>query len=428
VGFVQVGEPYRAAGRVAELAAGFPARALRLVGVTGTNGKTTTAYLMRDILRRAGHKTGMVGTIVYDCGDTVLPADRTTPTPFELQAILARCRDAGCAYASLEVSSHALDQGRLGTARFAGALFTNLTREHLDYHKEMDHYFAAKRLLFDEYLEPGGVAMVNLDARFLDVRYGNRLRREVAERRPDVTVLTFGASRDSDYRTDALQTSLAGIRMTLETPGGRLELASPLHGRFNAENLAGGAALLLALGVAPEAVVQAVGAFQGAPGRLQQIVARQDIRVFVDYAHTDDALRNVLGALRDLKPRRLVALFGCGGGRDRGKRPLMGKAVAEFADWIVVSSDNPRDEEPELIINDACCGIPATAHCTRETDRRQAIERVIAEARPGDVIVVAGKGHEDYQEIKGVKYPFDDVTEVTAALRRHGLLPEAPGA
>ncbi len=414
---VLVRDAYAAAGVVAEVAAGRPASGLRLLGITGTNGKTTSAYLLRHLLRRAGRTVGMIGTVEYDLGDgRTLDAERTTPTPFELQRLLAGMGEANCTEVVAEASSHALDQRRFGSARFAGALFTNLTGDHRDYHPTEEHYFAAKCRLFEECLAPGAPAVVNLDD-----SYGVKLLKRLARRPGERSPVTFGFAEEAAVRIVDCRFNLDGLRFGLRTAQGTLSIASPMLGRFNASNIAGVAALALADGFDPALLVAAVADFQGAPGRLQVVSGAGAVRAVVDYAHTDDALKNVLVTLRALKPRRLTVVFGCGGDRDRSKRPRMGKVAAELADRLFVTSDNPRGEPPERIINDICCGIHGPLPCTRLVDRGEAIRIAIAEAQPGELVLIAGKGHENYQEIAGVKHPFDDVEQVRAALAARGM-------
>lgn len=408
-----VREAYPAAGRIAECAAGYPARNLRLLGVTGTNGKTTCAYLLRHILRAYGQVTGMVGTVCYDLGRHQLDADRTTPTPFELQDLFAAMVEDGCTWAVLEMSSHALVQRRAGTARFAGALFTNLTGDHLDYHKTMDAYFEAKALLFSEYLLPGAPAVINTDD-----PYGARLAERLGGV-PGACVLTVG-SRAADVVWEDVALGFDGCRFGLRLGGEHVDIVSPLIGQHNVANLTCAAALAHACGIPAPLIGTALRACRGAPGRLQAIASPQGYAAYVDYAHTDDALDNVLRALRALSPRRLLVVFGCGGDRDRTKRPRMGAVAARLADRVYVTSDNPRTEEPERIIAEILAGMPAGSQPQVYPDRREAIRTAVAEARAGDLILVAGKGHEPYQEIQGHKHPFDDLDEVRRAM---GLQP-----
>lgn len=403
--------PYRALGLIAEAAAGFPARELRLAAVTGTNGKTTTAYLLRDIFRAAALRSGMLGTVEYDTGDgKPRPADRTTPTPFQLQNLLLQMRDNHVDIAALEVSSHALEQQRLGTARCHVAIFTNLTEDHLDYHHDMETYFQAKKLLFTRHLAPDAPAVINADD-----PYGTRLAREL--RQP---VVTFSSRTDSgiDVRVVRLNLTAHGTSFTLFMPDGTAwDVTTPLTGAYNAANVTGAVIAARALGLPRDTVLSAVAHCTGAPGRMQQIPVPDNLfSVFVDYAHTDDALKNVLLSLRSLHPHALTVLFGCGGDRDRTKRPLMAQATEKYADNVIVTSDNPRTEKPDDIIQDITAGFTGAARVTTIADRHIAIQTAINNACPGDIILLAGKGHEDYQEVNGLKSHFNDAEEAANAI------------
>ncbi|MFA5206435.1 MAG: UDP-N-acetylmuramoyl-L-alanyl-D-glutamate--2,6-diaminopimelate ligase, partial [Lentisphaeria bacterium] len=350
-------------------------------------------------------------------------ADRTTPTPFEVQALLAEMRANGLRDAVLEVSSHSLAQRRLGAARFAGAIFTNLTGDHLDYHHTMEEYFAAKQRLFTEALEPGAPAVINVDDPW-GATLAAGLAALPANAAPRVIPLSQGDAGRTGVRLCGLRTGAAGTEFTLDFAGGVLpggapravELRSPLAGVFNGYNLAGAAVLALALGLPETAIREALAACPGAPGRLEPVHSPAGWTAFVDYAHSDDALDNVLRTLRDLRPRRLVVVFGCGGDRDRTKRPRMGAAAARHADLIFLTSDNPRTEDPEAILREIQTGIPAGTPCRVLADRREAIRAAVAAAGPGDLLLLAGKGHEPYQERNGIKSHFNDREELAAAI------------
>jgi UDP-N-acetylmuramoyl-L-alanyl-D-glutamate--2,6-diaminopimelate ligase len=375
---------------------GDPTAELDVIGITGTNGKTTTAFLVRHLLEAAGRQTGLLGTVKRVVGGVEEEVERTTPEAIDLQETFRRMHDGGDSAAAMEVSSHALELGRVAGIRFACRVFTNLTQDHLDFHETMDAYFAAKRRLFEE----PGLSVVNVDD-----EYGRRIAAEVG-------AVTFGIERDADYRARAIEFDVMGSRFLLESPQGELRIESPLPGLFNVQNVLGAVAAVRSLGV--EQI--SLGGFGGVPGRFETVDEGQDFGVLVDYAHTPDSLENVLRAAGEVARGRLHVVFGAGGDRDRGKRPLMGDAARRLADRVLVTSDNPRSEQPEAIIDEVMEGAGPDAE--REVDRRRAIARVIEEAEAGDVVVIAGKGHEQGQEFEnGRKEPFDDVTVAREALR-----------
>ncbi|MEA2419769.1 MAG: UDP-N-acetylmuramoyl-L-alanyl-D-glutamate--2,6-diaminopimelate ligase [Thermoleophilaceae bacterium] len=379
---------------------GDPTAELDVVGITGTNGKTTTAFLVRHLLEAGGRQSGLLGTVKRVVGGREEEVERTTPEAIDLQATFRSMLDGGDRACAMEVSSHALELGRVAGIRFACRVFTNLTQDHLDFHETMDAYYAAKRRLFDE----PGPAVVNLDD-----EYGRRLAAEIGG-------ITFAIERDADYRAVDVEFDLMGSRFMCRAPGGELELSSPLPGLFNVQNVLGAVAATHALGVPLDAIAAALPSFGRVPGRFEPVDEHQDFGVLVDYAHTPEALENVLRAARPVTEGRLHVVFGAGGDRDRGKRPLMGEAARRLADRVLVTSDNPRSEEPDSIIDEVMQGAGPDAE--RITDRRRAIARAIETAGPGDVVVIAGKGHEQGQEFEnGRKEPFDDVTVVREALR-----------
>ena len=400
---------------------GRPGDALRLAAVTGTNGKTTVSYLVEACLAAAGVPAGVLGTITHRWPGAERPATHTTPESTEVQGLLAEARAAGARAVVMEVSSHALAQERVAGLRFAVAGFTNLTRDHLDYHGDMDGYFAAKRRLFTEHLAPEAVAVVNARD-----PWGAKLADQLG---PGRRVWRYGTRSEDALRADEITLGLAGIAASLQTPLGPLSLRSPLVGLHNVENLLCAVGMALGLGVPTEAVARGLAASHGAPGRLERIDG-PGFPVFVDYAHTDDALARALDALRALSPRRLLAVFGCGGDRDRGKRPLMGAAAGRAADLTIVTSDNPRTEDPLRIVGEILPGVEQAgrrrlsaaeavageAGYVVEPDRRAALELAVACARPGDAVLVAGKGHEDYQLVGTEKRHFDDREEARRAL------------
>jgi UDP-N-acetylmuramoyl-L-alanyl-D-glutamate--2,6-diaminopimelate ligase len=380
---------------------GDPTAHLRVVGVTGTNGKTTSCFLVRELLEAGGIQTALLGTVKSVIGGVEAPLSRTTPEAIELQGAFARMREAGDAACAMEVSSHALELHRADAIRWSAAVFTNLTQDHLDFHPTMEDYFVAKRRLFEA---SPGVAVVNVDD-----PYGRRLAGEL-------DVVTFGIDHDADVRATDLRSTLTGS--TFRVDG--IELRTPLPGRFNVSNVLGAVAVARALGVDDATIAEALPRAGRVPGRFEPVDEGQGFAVLVDYAHTPDSLENVLRAARELiqsPPARVIVAFGAGGDRDRGKRPLMGEIAARLADEVVVTSDNPRSEDPEAILGDILAGIHGREVRT-EVDRRQAIRDAVGLAREGDVVVIAGKGHEQGQEFEGGrKLPFDDVAEAREALR-----------
>ncbi len=390
-----------AMARMGALLAGNPSEHMTVVGITGTNGKTTSAYLTQSVLQAAGLQCGLIGTIELRVGGHSSVPTHTTPESVEIQALLARMRAAGDTACAMEVSSHALAQHRVAGLRFAATLFTNLTRDHLDYHGDEESYFQAKRMLFappaDEGDAPPGAAN-------LDDAAGRRLASEFP-------MLGYSVDRpDADVVPDDLRMSASGFTARVRTPRGPVDIASPLRGRFNVENVLGVVAVGEILGLSHDAVAAGIAAVRGVPGRMEPIEEGQSFQVLVDYAHTPDSLENVLRTTRDLAgDGRLIVLFGCGGDRDTGKRPQMGAIGRAMSDLCIVTSDNPRSEDPDAIIAQIVAGAAdGTAQLLVQTDRRAAIVMAIDAARAGDVVVIAGKGHESGQEVAGVVTPFDD--------------------
>lgn len=401
-------------GRLAERFHGNPSRRLRLIGVTGTNGKTTVAFMIRHLLNAAGQRCGLISTIEIDNGQTARPATLTTPGACELSEIFADMVGHGCTHAVMECSSHALDQGRCDAISFDAAVFTNLSGDHLDYHQSMQAYAAAKAKLF-ELLGPRGVGVVNRD----DPHW----RQMIDPCAGRVAEFSGRGNVDAQYTGKAARMTgtFTGIDMLL--PVGRICARSPLVGRHNVQNVMAGLAAVIELGMDPHAAVEAVATMPPVPGRLQRIgAADAPLTVLVDYAHTDDALGNVLEALRPLLPEGagLGVLFGCGGDRDPTKRPRMAKVACELADYVVITSDNPRTEEPGRIIQQIIDGVAEAdrGRVTSIADRREAIGHIIDSAGERDIVLIAGKGHEDYQITGTTKQPFDDRVEAGEALRR----------
>jgi UDP-N-acetylmuramoyl-L-alanyl-D-glutamate--2,6-diaminopimelate ligase len=378
---------------------GDPTARLEVVGITGTNGKTTTAFLLRELLEADGRQTALLGTVKGIVGGVELEQARTTPEAIDLQAGFARMLAEGDRACVMEVSSHALELHRADSIHWAAALFTNLTQDHLDFHPDMEAYFAAKRRLF----EAGPpVRVVNVDD-----AYGRRLARELGD------VTTIAIDREADLRATDVTMTMSGARFTV----GGMRLRSPLPGRFNVLNVLGAVAVARALGVGDATIERALPNAAPVPGRFQPVDEGQPFAVLVDYAHTPDSLENVLRAARELTRGRVIVTFGAGGDRDRGKRPLMGAAAAALADEVIVTSDNPRSEDPEAIIAEIVGGIER-ADVRVAADRREAIAQALGLAGDGDVVVIAGKGHEQGQEFAdGRKEPFDDVTVAREALR-----------
>ncbi len=399
---------------LAELAVAYfdrPAEALRIAGITGTNGKTTTAFLIQHICDTAMLRCGMLGTVHYQIGDKILPAARTTPDALEVQAMLAQMRDAGCKSAVLEVSSHAIVQQRVRGVDFDAAVFTNLTQDHLDYHGSMDAYFEAKAGFMtglDQQRFKVGTAIVNVDDRFGAQLY-DRLQQG------GIKTIPFGLGARAEFRASNCRTDLHGSSFQLDATGRSWLVRLPLIGMFNISNALAAIAATHAMGVDVRTAVLALAQAPAVPGRMQAIPGKRSFRVFVDYAHTEDALRNALRTLRDLQPNRIITVFGCGGDRDNTKRPLMGAAAEAGSDWCIITSDNPRSESPSLIAQNIVSGMRRN-NFEVELDRKKAIALAIELAGPRDIVLIAGKGHEITQETAGRMEPFDDVAIATSAV------------
>jgi UDP-N-acetylmuramoyl-L-alanyl-D-glutamate--2,6-diaminopimelate ligase len=401
---IQVADVRQAMAPAAAHFYGDPTRGLQTIGVTGTNGKTTTAFLVRSLLEADGRQTGLLGTVKSVIGGVEHPVVRTTPEAIDLQRTFRHMLESGDRACAIEVSSHALELHRADAIHFAAAIFTNLTQDHLDFHPTMEDYFAAKRRLFAPGLAKH--AVINVDD-----EYGGRIASDVPH------AITFALdSENATYRATNVETGLGGSRFTVHGPDGATELTSPLRGRFNVYNVLGAVATARALEVPLETAVNAISTAGHVPGRFEPVDEGQDFAVLVDYAHTPDSLENVLSAARQLAEGHVHVVFGCGGDRDRGKRPLMGEIARRLADRVIVTSDNPRSEDPEAIIEEILEG---SGHdVEHNSDRRAAIESAIAGAGAGDVVVIAGKGHEQGQEFAGGrKIPFDDVTVAREVLR-----------
>jgi UDP-N-acetylmuramoyl-L-alanyl-D-glutamate--2,6-diaminopimelate ligase len=404
--WIQLAQARVALARMACTVQRDPSHTLAVTGVTGTNGKTTVAGLFRDVLQAAGRKTGLISTVEYAYGERVIAASRTTPDCCELQGLLAAMRNDGCQAAVMEVSSHALDQHRTGGLRFAAAAFTNLTRDHFDYHHDFETYFLAKRRLFDQLAaeNPGAPAVINRDD-----PYGVRLLAHAADL--GLRPIAYGMTDAAEIHASAIALDSQGTQFTLSTPEGTVELASALLGRYNVANMLCVAGLALAAKVPFDTLVKTLTSAKPRWGRLEKVETPHPASIFVDYAHTDDALKNVLATLREIAKRRLIVVFGCGGDRDRAKRPLMGQVASALADIVIVTSDNPRTEDPRAIIAEVVAGISGKPFHV-EPDRRAAIAMALQCAGVGDIVLVAGKGHETYQETNHHMTAFDDRAEV----------------
>lgn len=403
VTFVQVADARVALANVAQRYYKFPDREMTVIGVTGTNGKTSVTHLLKHFLN-GDQRVGLLGTISYDLGARTVPSFRTTPEALDIYGMMAQMRDAGCRHAVLEVSSHGIDQERVHGLQFGAAVFTNLTRDHLDYHKTLEEYFAVKTRLFTGGTgAPPKVSVVNLDDPY-GVQLAAKLSAEVAATK----VVTFGESPAAQVRADNIEFAATRTTFRLVWPGGTMEIDAPLVGRYNVSNLLAAVATAWGLGRDPVVFLARLRAFKGVPGRMERIDEGQSFNVLVDYAHTDDALRNALGMLRAITPGRLLVVFGCGGNRERTHRPLMTRAVQEFADFAVATADNPRTEQVARIFEDMQTGVTAPEKITWIEDRRRAISLALDLAKPGDCVLIAGKGHESTQEFADTVFPFDD--------------------
>ncbi len=415
--FIQVADARAALARAARRVHRTPDRDLAVVGITGTNGKTTVAHLVKLFLEEQT-RVGLLGTISYDLGARTVPSFKTTPEAPDIFHLLAQMRDAGCREAVMEVSSHGIDQRRVLGLEFAAAVFTNLTQDHLDYHETLEAYFQVKARLFTG--ETGvvpPVSVVNIDdahgRRLLDMIPANTSR-----------VVTYGESAEAQIRAEDVELGFKETVFTLVWPEGRARVRSPVLGRYNVSNVLAAAATAYGLGRNPHAFLARLAVFPGVPGRMERIEEGQAFNVLVDYAHTDDALRNALGMLRAITPGRLLCVFGCGGNRDRAKRPLMVRAVEDCSDLALVTADNPRGETVAAIFDDMRVGVTRPEKFTWIEDRRRAISLALDMCRPGDCLLVAGKGHETYQEFTDTITPFDDRQVVRELIQLKRLRPQ----
>jgi UDP-N-acetylmuramoyl-L-alanyl-D-glutamate--2,6-diaminopimelate ligase len=407
---VRVPSSTRALATIAANRFGRPADAMTMIAVTGTNGKTTTTFLAEALAQAAGGAPGVIGTVTYRYGTKSYQAPFTTPTPLVLHATLAEMRAAGVTHVAMEASSHALELGRLDGVRFRVAAFTNLTQDHLDFHGTMQAYAESKAKLFREHLTDGGVGVINMDN-----EWGGFMLQEVRGR-----ALAVSTSGVPDVLVMRSQQTVDGIDAELMTPIGAVRVRSPLIGAFNLENLAVGVGIGVGLGLDAATIARGLGSVRGVPGRVERVDHDRGFGIFVDYAHTPDALERVMAALRPLTRGRLIVVFGCGGDRDKTKRPKMGLAVARDADLPIVTSDNPRTEDPQAIVDMIVEGVRQVRGdgFVVEIDRRRAIGAAVEAARPGDIVLIAGKGHEDYQIVGKEKQHFDDREEARAAVAK----------
>lgn len=395
-----------------------PSQTLKLIGVTGTNGKTTTTYLIEQILNDQSKPTGVIGTIERRYAGKSFPMTSTTPQTLQLQSYLGEMRDAGTQYCAIEVSSHALEQGRVKGCRFRTAVFTNLTQDHLDYHETMSRYAAVKGLFFSRL---GNVyASTENERSYAVLNADDALSAEYAELTA-AEVITYAIDKEADVRATNIRITAQGTTFHVDTFRGEQDITLQMAGKFNVYNALAAISAVLLEGVELEAIAHSLSKIPGVPGRVEAVNAGQDFAVIVDYAHTPDGLENVLRAIQQFAENRIICVFGCGGDRDRSKRPLMGNIAVKYADYAIITSDNPRSEPPESILKDIEAGLISSrvdpSFYKLIVDRKEAIEKAVEMASLGDVVLIAGKGHETYQDINGVKYPFDDRKVAKAAIR-----------
>ncbi len=394
---------------------GDPSARMDVVGITGTNGKTTTTYLLDSIMRHAGKKTGVIGTVATCIGDEQIQASRTTPESAELQKLLAEMADSHVEHVSMEVSSHAIDLSRIDGVTFGAVAFTNLTQDHLDYHRSMENYLAAKKRLFTDFKVKARVIDINTDV-------GLRLASELSA---DYDILTVGCAEEASIRAKKIEPQPHGTYFTLDTPTGEAYVTLPLPGAYNVDNALVAAGCAYGLGIDVETIAEALSEAPQVPGRLERIIAGQPFEVVVDYAHTPDSLEKALKAMRAATQGNVIVVFGCGGDRDPGKRPIMGKVAGTFADIAIATSDNPRGEDVIAILLQVEDGLRASGgKFNTEVDRRHAIERACLLAKPGDCVLIAGKGHEDYQVFAHHTVHFDDREVARESLKKLGYYPD----
>lgn len=408
--WVRVDDERLALARLADGFYGHPSRKLHMTGITGTNGKTTTAYILKNILEVGGRRAGLLTTVEYVIGGRTMPAVRTTPEAPDLQSMLVQMLEAGCDSAVMEVSSHSLMQKRVEGVEYDIAVFSNLSRDHLDYHETMEKYFQAKKVLFAGLgsSEKSASAVINVDD-----PYGRRICDVLAD---NVQSIKYGIDTKADVMASGIKLTHDGTEFCLESPWGRVDVRLNLLGRFNISNALAAMSAAGCAGVSPEVMASAMAGLKKVPGRLETIKSPYGFQVFVDYAHTDDALEKVLTVLREITRNRLIVIFGCGGNRDKTKRPKMGEVAGRLADYTIITSDNPRREDPKVIINEIEAGFSSSSSYEVIKDRREAIRVGLEIAEAGDLVLVAGKGHENYQELENTIIPFDDRQVIREAL------------
>ncbi len=395
--FIKVKDTRQALARIASEFSGNPSSKIKVIGVTGTNGKTTVTYLIEALLKEAGCCPAIIGTINYRFNARIISSKNTTPGPLELHGLLKKMSDQGCDYAVIEVSSHALDQDRVGGINFSSAIFTNLTQDHLDYHQNMENYFLAKAKLFKD-LDKKSFSVINADD-----KYGLRLKKMLSQKR----IVTYAIENKADVYAQDIRMDINGTEFTLKGINNKLNIRTRLIGRHNIYNILAAAGWAIAQGLGAQVIRRALEKFSPVPGRLEKMNSPEGFCVFVDYAHTDDALKNVITSLRQLTAEKIIVVFGCGGDRDKTKRPKMARVVSNLSDFFLITNDNPRSENPDAIIADIKKGIVKNNYRILP-DRREAIKKAISLARAGDIVLVAGKGHENYQILKNKTIHFDD--------------------
>jgi len=412
IALIQVRESREALARAASTFYGEPSRSLTVAGITGTNGKTTTSYIMKSVLEAWGGKVGLIGTIQYMIGEEAYAAPHTTPEALEFQELLHRMLTSGCSHVVSEVSSHALAQKRVNSTLFKTGVFTNLTRDHLDFHHTMEDYFSAKKRLFTDLLDRHGSSVINIDD-----PYGRALHASLSVSHPETTIYSFGLEAGADLVATDIVNTFTGLDFRISMRGRNYRINSPLTGLPNVYNILAAVAASVSLGVPWEVILNGIKKAGNITGRFEKVEAGQKFLAVVDFAHTEDALERLIYTARGLSKGKIITVFGCGGDRDKGKRPAMGAVATRLSDFVIITSDNPRSESPEGIIGEIAAGAVRKNYLI-EPDRQEAVKRAILMAAENDVVLVAGKGHENYQEVGGRKYPFNDREVLQAAIEQ----------